>query len=80
MRSGNVRKLPVTKGREIHNLDLRHLRLGLRDVAWGCIGHVIFFRKRLAASLSTTASVSAYTVNHEQFNQVFIKGVQIVKS
>ena len=25
------------------------MRLGLRGVAWGSIGHVIFFRKRLAA-------------------------------
>ena len=44
--------------REIHPLDpqphrhsmlkyLGYVRLGLRDVAWGSIGHVIFFRKRL---------------------------------
>ena len=27
------------------------MRLGLRTVAWGCFGHVIFFRKRLAGFL-----------------------------
>ena len=45
--------------REIHSLDPQphrhsmlvpriYVHLGLRGVAWGSIGHVIFFRKRLA--------------------------------